>query len=182
MENNIPKITLIWYGSLLNPDTHHNNHDYTPVIFHGFKRKYNLPSIPKNITPEWEKFMKQYIKRYPISFEEYVQNNYCVLNCEYTGNCDDIVNGLAVQIDKSEFYEYALREEKYHLCEAQYQNICPQNGKVSKNTHTWYVLVAKKWETTEDGKIFELYHNATRNGAYEIWEYFWKLFDKTTIK
>lgn len=186
IESKKEKITLIWYGSLLNTDTHHSDHKIHPVIFYGFVRKYNLPCVPNKITPEWKKFAKNYLTRYGINcektFQEYLENNYHVLNCEYTGNKNDSVNGLAVEIHKEEFQNYALREEKYHLYSTYYFDFNPQNGEIWQEKFPAYVLVAKPQETSHVGNIFPQYHQTTRQWAYNIWKMFWEYFDKTTQK
>lgn len=186
IESKEEKITLIWYWSLLNTDTHHSEHKIRPVIFYGFTRKYNLPCVPNKITPKWEKFARNYLTRYGINcdktFQEYLNNNYCVLNCEYTGDQSDSVNGLAVEIHKDEFDDYSLREEKYVLYQTPYFDFTPDTWEIWNIKSYAYILVGKKWETCDTSKRFEAYHKSTRKWAYNIWEKFWEYFDKTTLK
>lgn len=186
LESDIQTITLIWYGSLLNTQTHHADHAIHPVIFYWFQRKYNLPCVPKVITKQWESFARWYLKRYSIncedSFQEYIQKNYHVLNCEYTWNPSHSVNGLAVEIHRDEFYNYALREEKYELYKTPYFDFNPDNAQIGNKSETWYVLVAKADEVSYTGNIFPQYHETTRNGAYNIGLKFWEYFDATTQK
>ncbi len=180
------KITLIWYGSLLNTKTHHSNHKVHPVIFYWFIRKYNLPCVPNKITPEWKKFAKNYLTRYGINcektFQEYLENNYHVLNCEYTWNPSQSVNGLAVEIYQDEFHDYALREEKYDLYSTDYFDFNPDTWEIWEINAQAYVLVGKSDQTSYVGNIFQQYHKTTRDGAYNIWLKFWEYFDATTQK
>lgn len=186
LDSDIQKITLIWYGSLLNTQTHHADHAIHPVIFYGFQRKYNLPCVPKIITAQWENFARKYLQRYNIncdkSFQEYIDNNYHVLNCEYTGNPHDSVNGLAVEIHRNEFQNYAIREEKYDLYKTDYFDFNPDNAEIWNQSAQWYVLVAKSDEISYTWNIFPQYHKTTRNGAYDIGKKFGEFFDATTQK
>lgn len=53
------------------------------------------------------------------------EKNYCVLNSVYTGNKEDTVSGVLIEIQKKDFETYRLREEIYDLYETPYCIINP---------------------------------------------------------
>lgn len=178
-------IQLIGYGSLLNNNTHHCEHKTTPVIFFGFKRIYNYRACPENPCEKWRALFKEYLKKYNIidenDFENHIKNPPCVLNCIPTGNKNDTVNGLCMDIPAHELEKYSIREKDYDLIETEYQIVCPETGKTNNCFQTAYVLTAKDSAIYPEWKPFLAYHNNTRNGAYNLWSYFGKMFDETTF-
>lgn len=185
IKENKKEIKLVWYGSLLNNNTHHSEHKWEPVIINWFKRVYNLRVIPLKPTKEWKEFFKTYLKKYWIvnkkTQNKYINKTSCVLNCIKTGNKNDIVNGLCINIPSADFKSYSIRESQYNLYKTKIENICPNTWKKTKNKEKAYVLVAKKSILLKKWRPFISYHNNTRNWAYNIWKYFWELFDKSTF-
>lgn len=184
LDSDLESIEILWYGSLIDTGSHHNDHVMTPIVFEGFKRTYNLPVFSHDVWDSELSFMKKYLKRYGITQEEqitkFIQSSPCVLNCTYTGNKKDIVNWLCLEIKRKDFLDYSLRECCYDLIKTPYHIICPNTGAISQTHKYGYVLVGHDEKIAPSGEIFHAYHEKTRQWAYRIWEYFGKLFDATT--
>jgi hypothetical protein len=185
IKENEKNIKLIGYGSLLNSNTHHSEHNWIPVIIKGFKRIYNLRVVPLRPTKKWLKFIKKYWKKYWIinkkTRKQQISKNSCVLNCIYTWNKKDLVNWLCINVQSSDYKSYSVRETQYYLYKTNFEYICPNTWKVTKTNEKAYVLWAKKEAILKKWKPFQNYHINTRKWAYGIWKYFWELFDKTTF-
>mgnify|MGYP005632342523 CR=1 FL=1 len=156
------------------------------VIVHWFKRIYNLKMAHPRLSDEKiESMRKKYWEKYGVmSLEEARKiwnEKYCALNSIYTGKSSDKVNGVVIRIARKDFETYMKREEIYDLYTAHYNSIDPKTGEISPDTHLGYILSAKEEYTISDGYAFLPYHEFSRAGAYNFWEYFWKMFDKTTF-
>jgi len=185
IKENEKSIKLIWYGSLLNSNTHHSEHTWEPVIIHWFKRIYNLRVIPIKTNKKWEHFFNNYLKKYWIinkkTQRKYINKKSCVLNCIKTDNKKDIVNGLCIDVPAKDFESYSIREWQYNLYKTPFDYICPKTWEKTKTKEQAYVLVAKNEVLLKRWKPFLNYHINTRNWAYNIWKYFWELFDASTF-
>jgi hypothetical protein len=173
-------IKLIWYWSLLNENTHHEKHNYKAVIFYWFKRVYNLKIINDFINKKSVSYLWQYWITCEEKIKSLINNNICALNCVCTWNTSEIVNWLCLEIEKNDLLDYSIREKQYNLVETKYDYVCPKTWKIEKTSEIAYVLVAKDEEIIANWIPFDKYHSNTRNWAYKLWEYFWKMFDETT--
>lgn len=180
-------IKLIWYWSILNSHTHEwKTSMHNTVIVKWFQRIYNLKMVPPGFCKvKLEAFMKKYWGKYGITsmeqVEELEKENVCVLNAICTENKNDMLNGLLVTIQREDFETYKKREEIYDLYETPYCIINPKTGDIEECHEHGFILSAHKEYLIENGKAFLPYHQLSRNGAYNFWEYFWKLFDTTTF-
>ena len=179
-------IDLIGYGSILNSNSHEWDTS-TPdtVVVKWFQRIYNLKMVPDSIDDQTlEEFRKKYWEKYWIKNISEVRDlwkeNVCVLNCKYTGFSWDKVNGVVIRIKRQDFETYKKREAIYDLYTTRYHYIEPETGKITHNNHKWYILSAQEDYIIDDGHAFLPYHRFSREGAYHFWEYFGKIFDRTT--
>jgi hypothetical protein len=108
--------------------------------------------------------------------------NVCVLNAIYTGKSQDKINGVLIRIPRKDFETYWKREEIYDLYTTRYHFIDPENGEITHNTHSGYILSAQSEYLIDDGHAFLPYHEFSRTGAYHYGEYFGKMFDETTLR
>ncbi len=181
-------IDLIWYGSIMNITSHEGEISQTnTVIVSWFQRVYNLKMVPDSINDSTlEAFRKKYWEKYGIySFEqvkELQKEKVCVLNCMYTGKPENIVNGVLIRITRKDFETYQKREAIYDLYETQYSTINAKCGEILQESQRGYILSAQEEYIINDGHAFLPYHNFSRNGAYEFWDYFWEMFDETTYQ
>lgn len=181
-------IDLIGYGSILNKNTHEGSTSYTDtVIVHGFKRIYNLKMVPEGFCKQKLKsFMEKYWWKYGITTMEQVaeleKQNYCVLNAICTNDSKDFINGILTHIPRADFEMYQKREEIYDLYETPYYSIDPISWEIQKCHKHGFILSAHSQYLIENGHSFPPYHTLARNGAYDFWESFWKLFDETTFR
>lgn len=133
-----------------------------------------------------EAFRKKYWQKYGIKnitqARELWKEKVCVLNCKYTGFSGDKVNGVVIRIKRQDFETYKKREAIYDLYTTRYHYLDPENGKITHNSHSWYILSAQEKYIIDDWHAFLPYHNFSRDGAYHFWEYFWKMFDETTLR
>ena len=179
-------INLIWYWSLINSNTHKWKIKWLkPVLAKWFKRIYNLKVIPYDYTKEIVDYYKWYGKKYWVDSEEKIIElskwKECVLNCLYTWNSSDYINGLLLKIDKESFEEYSKREIQYSLYKAKYHILCPNSGDTSdESKEFWYILIADDSNIINDGIPFLPYHNNVISWAYDLWKSFWEIFEKTT--
>lgn len=108
-------IELIWYGSLLNSNTHnYNKVELKAVLVKWFRRIYNIKMIPDNYSIKWINNFRKYLKKYWITKNEEIielnKKNLCALNCEFTWD-NQIMNWLLIKIYSKDLYELSLREE-----------------------------------------------------------------------
>lgn len=108
-------IELIWYGSLLNSNTHnYNKVELKAVLVKWFRRIYNIKMIPDNYSIKWINNFRKYLKKYWITKNEEIielnKKNLCALNCEFTWD-NQIMNWLLIKIYSKYLYELSLREE-----------------------------------------------------------------------
>lgn len=125
----------------------------------------------------WEKYGVMSLKEARKIWDE----NYCALNCIYTGSSSDTVNGVIIRISRKDFETYMKREEIYDLYTTRYHYINPETGEITRNTHSGYILSAKDEYTIDNGYAFLPYHEFSRAWAYHFGEYFGKMFDRTTF-
>lgn len=186
--SNISYIDLIWYGSILNANSHEwETTEPDTVIVKWFRRIYNLKMVPDSIDDTTlEAFRKKYWEKYwvknIIQVRKLWKEKVCVLNCKYTGFSGDKVNGVVIRIKRKDFETYKKREAIYNLYTTRYHYLDPENGKITHNSHSWYILSAQEKYIIDDWHAFLPYHNFSRDGAYNFWEYFGNMFDETTYK
>lgn len=174
----VESINLVGYGSLINPNTHHDDHEYIPVFIEEIKRLYNVQMLPDGMDDDFYDCMFWYHSRnYNITsrdeFNQSIWSNLAVLNCVIWSH-GDTVNWVMFSINRSEFEWYALREKQYKLIEIDAYWF--EDNKKYKA----FVLTCE-WEDVIDNWLpFLSYHENTRSWAYQISKEFWKMFDETT--
>ena len=184
--SDVTSIDLIGYGSILNTNSHEwETSQPDSVIVKWFQRIYNLKMVPDSIDDETlEEFRKKYWEKYGVEnisqVRELWKQNVCVLNCVYSGFSWDKVNGVCIRIQRKDFETYKNREAIYDLYTTRYNYIDPENGNITHNSRSWYILSAKNDYIIDNGHAFLPYHTFSREWAYSFWEYFGKLFDETT--
>lgn len=172
------KINIIWYGSLLNSNTHHENHACIPVIVPWIRRLYEVQNLPEGLPKEfYNLFFKNHVKNFWVKnreeFDKNIWSKRCGLNCKIWGK-SDYINGLLFEILWDDIQDYATREQQYNLIDVEYCDFFD-----SEIRWQAYILTAHR-DILDDGTPFMEYHNNTRKWAYNISEEFWKMFDKTT--
>lgn len=188
IESDVDHIDLIGYGSILNQNSHEwDTSEPDTVLVRWFKRIYNLKMVPDSIDDNTlEEFRKKYWEKYWVeSISEARQlwrEKVCVLNCIYTWFSWDKVNGVIIRIKRKDFETYKKREAIYDLYTTRYHYIDPESGKITHNSHSWYILSAMKEYIISDGHAFIPYHEFSRTWAYNYWKYFWEMFDTTTLR
>ena len=186
MQSDIPYIDLIGYGSILNTDSHEwDTSEPDTVMVRGFERRYNLKMVPDNLDIELlEDFRKKYWVKYGIDSQEKLlklkQEKCCVLNAVYTGKSQDKLNGVLIRILRKDFETYKKREAIYNLYKTHYSYIDPQNGEITLESQSGYILSAQAEYLIDNGYAFIPYHEFSRNWAYHFWDFFGKMFDETT--
>ena len=188
IDSDADSIHLIWFWSIINKNTHKwNIKSMYPVLVHGFKRIYNLEFLPESVPESEYGLVLEYCRKYWIKthadIEKVKSDNVAVLNTIYTWDKKDFFNGILVQIDREDFEHYAKREWDYDLFRTEFELLDPLTGKLRKihDDNQWYVLVAPDEKLVKEWVPFQPYHDNTRAWAYEYWEKFWEMFEKTTF-
>ena len=186
IESNVSYIDLVGYGSILNSNSHEGDtSEPDTVLVRGFQRIYNLKMVPDGFDMEiLEEFRKKYWVKYGIDSIEKVyelqKQNCCVLNSVYTGKSQDKLNGVLIRIPRKDFETYKKREAIYDLYTTSYSFIDPDSWGITCESRSGYILSAQQEYLIDDGHAFLPYHEFSRAGAYNFWEFFGKMFDETT--
>ena len=188
IESDVQYIDLIWYGSILNQDSHEGDTG-TPdtVVVKWFQRIYNLKMVPDNLDIEiLEAFRKKYWLKYNINsiweVLELRKQNVCVLNAIHTWNNDDTLNGVLIRIYRQDFETYRKREEIYDLHITNFSYINPINWVIKESEKKCFILSAQEEYLIDNGYAFFPYHEFARRWAYHFGRYFGEMFDKTTLR
>lgn len=185
INSNIETINIIGYGSLLNINTHHNNHgELIPVIVKDYQRLYNVSYTPEMCETR-AKIFEKYAEFQNEDFSKeknklIYETNSGALNVRYKQGCE--LNGLMFEIPKKDFVSYAEREKFYFLDKVEYISINPENGKINKEKQKKeaYIMVAMDSEINEQNPYY-LYDKGCREGAYKLGLFFGLMYDKTTF-
>ncbi len=175
-------IKLIWYWGLLNIDTHKWDYNSKPVVFYGFKRVYNLQLLGDRDNESFVNFLNLYMSRYWVveseEFETMRKNNICAMNCVFTWDRNDVVNGLLLTIPKENLEHHMIRDGYYNLVEVDYDYVSGETWELTKSGEKAYIVVAKEDRITDKWVPLKWYQVRWRESSYSFWKYFWELFDK----
>lgn len=187
IDSNAESIQLIWFGSILNKNTHKwDMKSLYPVVIHEFKRIYNMEFLPESIPEQDFDMVLEYCRKYGIENHDDIRGiqkkNYTVLSTVFTWNKSDYLNAVLVEIPRSDFQHYAKREWEYDLYKTSYKLYDPNlwTQREIPDEKFAYVLVAPDDKIVNTWEPFMPYHENTRAGAYDYGTRFGQMFDETT--